>query len=435
MSVTGEVPYVEKEMTAMPLADKMRPKTLDEVAGQKHLLGENAPFRRIAESGRLPSLVFYGPPGTGKTTIADIIAHMGGKSLYKVNATVASTGEVKDILARTDTLMNAGGIVLYIDEIQYFNKKQQQSLLEYVEDGRVTLICSTTENPYFIIYTALLSRATVFEFRSVPAAEILPVLERGLAFLNAEASLSKTCPAETLDVIASGCGGDVRKALTALENTYFASGDTLEAETARELTQRSGMRFDTSGDEHYDLLSAFQKSIRGSDENAAVFYLARILEGGDLLSACRRLMVCACEDVGLAYPMAATVVKSCVDIALAVGLPEAYLPLAEAVILLATSPKSNSAMCAYQAALEDIHAGRGTEMPSYLRDAHFAAGAQRGKAYRYPHDYPNGYVRQQYLPDELKDRVYYRFGRNRTEQAAREYRERLLREADGKAGS
>ena len=386
MSVTGEVPYVEKEMTAMPLADKMRPKTLDEVAGQKHLLGKNAPFRRIAESGRLPSLVFYGPPGTGKTTIADIIAHMGGKSLYKVNATVASTGEVKDILARTDTLMNAGGIVLYIDEIQYFNKKQQQSLLEYVEDGRVTLICSTTENPYFIIYTALLSRATVFEFRSVPAAEILPVLERGLAFLNAEASLSKTCPAETLDVIASGCGGDVRKALTALENTYFASGDTLEAETARELTQRSGMRFDTSGDEHYDLLSAFQKSIRGSDENAAVFYLARILEGGDLLSACRRLMVCACEDVGLAYPMAATVVKSCVDIALAVGLPEAYLPLAEAVILLATSPKSNSAMCAYQAALEDIHAGRGTEMPSYLRDAHFAAGAQRGKAYRYPHD-------------------------------------------------
>ena len=423
MSVTGEVPYVEKEMTAMPLADKMRPKTLDEVAGQKHLLGKNAPFRRIAESGRLPSLVFYGPPGTGKTTIADIIAHMGGKSLYKVNATVASTGEVKDILARTDTLMNAGGIV------------QQQSLLEYVEAGRVTLICSTTENPYFTIYTALLSRATVFEFRSVPAAEILPVLERGLAFLNAEASLSKTCPAETLDVIASGCGGDVRKALTALENTYFASGDTLEAETARELTQRSGMRFDTSGDEHYDLLSAFQKSIRGSDENAAVFYLARILEGGDLLSACRRLMVCACEDVGLAYPMAATVVKSCVDIALAVGLPEAYLPLAEAVILLATSPKSNSAMCAYQAALEDIHAGRGTEMPSYLRDAHFAAGAQRGKAYRYPHDYPNGYVRQQYLPDELKDRVYYRFGRNRTEQAAREYRERLLREADGKAGS
>ena len=366
----------------MPLADKMRPRTLDEVAGQKHLLGENAPFRRIAESGRLPSLVFYGPPGTGKTTIADIIAHMGGKSLYKVNATVASTGEVKDILAQTGTLMNAGGIVLYIDEIQYFNKKQQQSLLEYVEDGRVTLICSTTENPYFTIYTALLSRATVFEFKSVPAAEIVPVLVRGLDALNAETNQAKTCPPETLDAIASGCGGDVRKALTALENTYFASDGVLEAETARGLTQRSGMRFDTSGDEHYDLLSAFQKSIRGSDENAAVFYLARILEGGDLLSACRRLMVCACEDVGLAYPTAATVVKSCVDIALAVGLPEAYLPLAEAVILLATSPKSNSAMCAYQAALEDVRAGRGAEMPSYLRDAHFAAGAVRDPHYR-----------------------------------------------------
>ena len=259
------------------------------------------------------------------------------------------------------------------------------------------------------------------------------MLVRGLDALNAETNQTKTCPPETLDAIASGCGGDVRKALTALENTYFASDGVLEAETARGLTQRSGMRFDTSGDEHYDLLSAFQKSIRGSDENAAVFYLARILEGGDLLSACRRLMVCACEDVGLAYPTAATVVKSCVDIALAVGLPEAYLPLAEAVILLATSPKSNSAMCAYQAALEDVRAGRGAEMPSYLRDAHFAAGAVRGKAYRYPHEYPNGYVRQQYLPDELKDRVYYRFGRNRTEQAAREYRERLLREADGKA--
>ena len=235
----------------MPLADKMRPRTLDEVAGQKHLLGENAPFRRIAESGRLPSLVFYGPPGTGKTTIADIIAHMGGKSLYKVNATVASTGEVKDILAQTGTLMNAGGIVLYIDEIQYFNKKQQQSLLEYVEDGRVTLICSTTENPYFTIYTALLSRATVFEFKSVPAAEIIPVLVRGLDALNAETNQTKTCPPETLDAIASGCGGDVRKALTALENTYFASDGVLEAETARGLTQRSGMRFDTSGDEHY----------------------------------------------------------------------------------------------------------------------------------------------------------------------------------------
>ena len=415
----------------MPLADRMRPKTLDEIAGQKHLLGKGAPFRRIAESGVLPSLVFYGPPGTGKTTTADIIARMCQKSLYRVNATVASGSEVKNILAGTDTLLNAGGIVLYIDEIQYFNKKQQQSLLEYVEDGRVTLICSTTENPYFVIYTALLSRATVFEFKSVPRDEIIPVLKRGLEVLNSEYRTAKRCGPETLEAIAGACGGDVRKALTALENTFLASDELLEAGTARSLTQRSGQRFDTDGDEHYDLLSAFQKSLRGSDENAALFYLARLLEGGDLLSPCRRLMVTACEDVGLAYPMASVIVKSCVDIALAVGLPEAYLPLAEAVILVATSPKSNSAMLAYTAAAKDVADGRGTDMPPYLRDAHFSAGTERGKPYKYPHSFPNAYVRQQYLPDDLKDRVYYRFGANRTEQAAAEYREKLLRNAEG----
>ena len=306
-----------------------------------------------------------------------------------------------------------------------------ESLLEYVEDGRVTLICSTTENPYFVIYTALLSRATVFEFKSVPRDEIIPVLKRGLEVLNSEYRTAKRCGPETLEAIAGACGGDVRKALTALENTFLASDELLEAGTARSLTQRSGQRFDTDGDEHYDLLSAFQKSLRGSDENAALFYLARLLEGGDLLSPCRRLMVTACEDVGLAYPMASVIVKSCVDIALAVGLPEAYLPLAEAVILVATSPKSNSAMLAYTAAAKDVADGRGTDMPPYLRDAHFSAGAERGKPYKYPHSFPNAYVRQQYLPDDLKDRVYYRFGANRTEQAAAEYREKLLRNAEG----
>ena len=414
----------------MPLADKMRPRTLDEVAGQKHLLGENAPFRRIAESGRLPLLVFYGPPGTGKTTIADIIAHMGGKSLYKVNATVASTGEVKDILAQTGTLMNAGGIVLYIDEIQYFNKKQQQSLLEYVEDGRVTLICSTTENPYFTIYTALLSRATVFEFKSVPAAEIIPVLVRGLDALNAETNQTKTCPPETLDAIASGCGGDVRKALTALENTYFASDGVLEAETARGLTQRSGMRFDTSGDEHYDLLSAFQKSIRGSDENAAVFYLARILEGGDLLSACRRLMVCACEDVGLAWPQIIPIVKAAVDTALMVGLPEARINLAQAVVLLASCPKSNASYMALEQASADLKGRKIEDVPAHLKDSHYSGAAKlgRGLDYKYPHAY-GGYVTQQYLPDDLYQEgvKYYHPTENGSEASFKKYLEELER--------
>ena len=427
MSVTGEVPYVEKEMTAMPLADKMRPKTLDEVAGQKHLLGKNAPFRRIAESGRLPSLVFYGPPGTGKTTIADIIAHMGGKSLYKVNATVASTGEVKDILARTDTLMNAGGIVLYIDEIQYFNKKQQQSLLEYVEDGRVTLICSTTENPYFIIYTALLSRATVFEFRSVPAAEILPVLERGLAFLNAEASLSKTCPAETLDVIASGCGGDVRKAVTAVELLYQSAKPKdgvlyVTSEDALQLAQRSAMRYDRDGDEHYDLLSALQKSIRGSDPDAAVYYLGRLLVAGDLLSPCRRLLVIASEDIGLAYPQAIAITKACVDAAVQLGLPEARLPLAEAAILLATAPKSNASHNAIIAAMEDIQRGAMGSIPRHLQNVHAdSAGQEREQGYLYPHVFPHHYVKQRYLPEELGEKHYYEYGDNKTEQAAKRY--------------
>ena len=414
-----------------PLADEIRPQTLDQVAGQKHLLGPGALLRRLIEGGTSANMIFYGPSGTGKTTIASIIAKRTEKALYHLNATTASLQDVKAIIADVDTMLAPNGVLLYLDEIQYFNKKQQQSLLEYVEDGRVTLICSTTENPYFVIYTALLSRATVFEFKSVPRDEIIPVLKRGLEVLNSEYRTAKRCGPETLEAIAGACGGDVRKALTALENTFLASDDLLEAGTARSLTQRSGQRFDTDGDEHYDLLSAFQKSLRGSDENAALFYLARLLEGGDLLSPCRRLMVTACEDVGLAYPMASVIVKSCVDIALAVGLPEAYLPLAEAVILVATSPKSNSAMLAYTAAAKDVADGRGTDMPPYLRDAHFSAGAERGKPYKYPHSFPNAYVRQQYLPDDLKDRVYYRFGANRTEQAAAEYREKLLRNAEG----
>lgn len=406
----------------MPLADRARPHTFDEMAGQKHLLAKNAPFRRIIESGHLPSLVFYGPPGTGKTTAADIVAAVCGKQFHKINATVASISEVKEILTSSYSLLSTDGILLYIDEIQYFNKKQQQSLLEYVEDGRVTLICSTTENPYFALYGALLSRSTVFEFKPIAPEELIPTLRRALDILNSDNGTSKTCSDKTLRDIASCCGGDARKAIGGLENIYYASGDELLPELATELVSRSGMRLDRDGDEHYDLLSAFQKSIRGSDQDAAIFYLARLLEGGDLLSPCRRLLVIASEDIGLAYPNAAAIVKSCVDSALQLGLPEASLPLSEAVIFLATAPKSNSAYMAYAAACEAIAAGKGMRVPEHLRDTH-RPGAEGG--YVYPHQFPNHYVEQQYLPDDLVGTVFYEYGKNKTEQAAAEYAMRV----------
>ena len=410
-----------------PLADEIRPQTLDEVAGQKHLLGEGALLRRLIESGTSANLIFYGPSGTGKTTIANIIAKKTEKALYHLNATTASLQDVKNIIADVDTMLAPNGILLYLDEIQYFNKKQQQSLLEFMENGKITLIASTTENPYFYIYNALLSRSTVFEFKPLTAEEAVPAVERALKIVSERSSLPFTWEDSVPMTVARACGGDVRKAVNAVELLYLSARPmdgalVVTRDDALQLAQRSAMRYDREGDEHFDLLSALQKSIRGSDPDAAIYYLGRLLVAGDLLSPCRRLLVIAAEDVGLAYPQAIVVTKACVDAALQIGLPEARLPLAEAAVLLATAPKSNSAHNAIIAAMADIESGRVGEIPRHLKNVHAdSAGTGKVPAYKYPHNYPHHYIKQRYLPEELGDTVYYEYGENKTEQAARQY--------------
>ena len=415
-----------------PLADRLRPQTLDEVVGQQHLLAPGKSLRCIIESGNIPNMIFYGPSGVGKTTVARIIASQTKKRLHKLNGTNASLADIKAIVDELDSIIGYNGVLLYLDEIQYLNKKQQQSLLEYIEDGRITLIASTTENPYFYIYNAVLSRSTVFEFKSVPPEEVEKAVERG--FHVAEADLDGPLLIEdgVVSHIARSCGGDVRKALNTVELLTLASAHTDEGRRislslAEELSQRSAMRYDREGDEHYDIVSAYQKSMRGSDPDAAIHYLARLLEAGDLPSACRRLMVCACEDVGLAYPQIIPIVKAAVDAALQVGLPEARLCLADAVILVATAPKSNTAHNAINAAMEDLKAGRSGPIPRTLQNKHFDGedAAVKGQFYQYPHDFPNRWVDQQYLPDALKDRIYYEYGDNKIEQAAKAYWDRI----------
>ena len=414
-----------------PLADEIRPQTLDEVVGQRHLLGEGAVLRRLIESGTSANMVFYGPSGTGKTTVANIIAKRTSKRLYRLNATTASLQDVKDIIADVGTLMAPGGILLYLDEIQYFNKKQQQSLLEFMENGSLTLIASTTENPYFYVYSALLSRSTVFEFKSVTPPEVCPAVERALAIQKERMPLPLEWEAGVPLQIATACGGDVRKAISAVELLCQAALPAdgrflLTSEDASQIAQRSAMRYDRDGDAHYDILSALQKSIRGSDPDAAVHYLGRLLEAGDLLSPCRRLLVIAAEDIGLAYPQAIVVTKACVDAAVQLGLPEARLPLAEAAILLATAPKSNSAHDAINAAMSDLKKGRSGDIPRQLQNVHAdTTGFDNRQNYLYPHDFPNHWVEQQYLPDALKNTRYYEYGENKTEQAAKAYWERI----------
>ena len=418
-----------------PLADKIRPKTLTDVVGQEHILAEGKPLRKIIDSGTVPNMIFYGPSGVGKTTVARIIAENCGMSLYKLNGTNASISDIKDVVADIGTFGSENGILLYLDEIQYLNKKQQQSLLEYIENGDITLIASTTENPYFSVYNAVISRSTVFEFKPVTAEQLIPAIKRGFRIIAEESGNTINVTDDVCRSIAYGCGGDVRKAMNTVELCVLC-GDisdgtvTVTEESLSVLVQRSNMRYDRDGDQHYDILSALQKSIRGSDENAALHYAARLIEAGDIISLCRRLLVIAAEDVGLAYPQAIVVTKVCVDSALQLGLPEARIPLAEAIILLATAPKSNSAESAIDAALADVRSCDALDFPRHLQNKHFdGKGADVvGQHYIYPHDYPNHYVKQQYLPDALTDRVYYNFGENKTEQAALMYRKKIINE-------
>ncbi len=410
-----------------PLADLLRPKTLDEVYGQAHILGQGAVLRRLIESGKIPNMIFYGPSGTGKTTVANIIAEQTNRTLFKLNATTASTADIKNIVSQLDTFMAPNGVLLYLDEIQSFNKKQQQTLLEYIENGKITLIASTTENPYFYVFNAILSRSTVFEFKQIDAAAALQAIRRAVSFLEERTALKAQPEDGALEYIAGACGGDIRKAMNAVEVLFSAGrpeGDILPLtlEDAKTVTQKSAMRADREGDNYFDLLSALQKSIRGSDPDAAVHYLARLLEAGQMQAACRRLMVIAAEDVGLAYPMIIPIVKSCVDMALMIGMPEARIPLGDAAVLMATSPKSNTGHIALDEALADVRRGKVGDFPRHLQNVHADTYTmEREQGYLYPHNFPNRWVKQQYLPDELVGTRYYEYGDNKLEQAAKQY--------------
>ncbi|MBQ4320960.1 MAG: replication-associated recombination protein A [Oscillospiraceae bacterium] len=417
-----------------PLADEIRPRSLDDVVGQEHILGSGGLLRRIIRSGKIPNLIFYGPSGCGKTTVANIIAAETNRTLHKLNATTAGISDIRAVINDLDTMMAPEGVLLYLDEIQYFNKKQQQSLLEFIEDGRITLIASTTENPFFYVYNAILSRSTVFEFKALTAQSVRPAVERAIAIMGERLNVTVRPEEGVVSHICASCGGDVRKAINAVEILFsaaVASDDgnlVLTLEDAGAVSQKSAMRYDREGDDHFDILSALHKSCRGSDPDAAIHYLARLLEAGDLISPCRRLLCVAAEDVGLAYPQAISIVKACVDSALQLGLPEARLPLAEAVILLCTAPKSNTAMLAIDKASADIRQGKSGNIPRELQNVHAdSAGQEREQGYLYPHDYPGRWVRQQYLPDELRGVKYYEYGENKTEQAAKAYWEGIKR--------
>ena len=416
----------------IPLADRLRPTCIEEMVGQEHLLGENKPLRNIIKSGLIPNLIFYGPSGLGKTTLAQIIAKNTDRVFKSLNATTCSTADIKDIYSQVNTLLAPNGILLYLDEIQYFNKRQQQTFLEFIENGKITLIASTTENPYFYIHNAILSRSTAFEFKPVKCESMKKAIIRAFNFLEDETGADFIYEEAIIQTIASSVGGDVRKAINCVELSAISAeikGNKriINLKTVKDLVQNIGLKYDRGGDEHYDILSAFQKSMRGSDSSAAIYYLARLLSTSDLISACRRLLICACEDVGLAYPQIIPIVKSCVDSAMQVGLPEAEIPLANAVILVCNAPKSNSAYKAINEAMSDIQKGKVYPIPRHLQNKHFdgADNQNKGQFYNYPHDYENSWVEQQYLPDEIKDVKYYKYGKNKIEQAFKSYWDKI----------
>ena len=413
---------------APPLSDKIRPSSIEDIVGQEHLLGKGKLLRNIIDSETLPNMIFYGPSGVGKTTLAKILAKHTSKRLFKLNATTASTADIKDIIAQIDTFTAPNGILLYLDEIQYFNKKQQQTILEFIETGKITLIASTTENPSFYIYNAILSRSVIFEFKFVNSNEIKKALIRVIKFIEKEEKVKVIASDDVLDYIATLAAGDVRRAINFLElcnlsSTIKNKSKKISLDTATQLNFSGNIRYDKAGNEHYDTLSAYQKSMRGSDPNAAIYYLARLLSSGDLISACRRLMVCVCEDVGLAYPQIIPIVKSCVDIAMQVGLPEARIPLADAVIMVCLAPKSNSAYAAINNAMSDISSGKIFPFPRQLQNNHCDASdvKNKGQFYLYPHDFENHWVAQEYLPKELKNTKYYIPDKNKTESSFNSY--------------
>ena len=414
-----------------PLADELRPTELDEVYGQDHILGPDGMLRRIIASGKVPNLIFYGPSGTGKTTVANIIADKTQRRLYKLNATTASTADIKQIVSELDTLLAPNGVLLYLDEIQSFNKKQQQTLLEHIENGKITLIASTTENPYFYVFNAILSRSTIFEFKQITPEAAEQAVTRAVRYMERKLALTVEAEDGALRYIATCCGGDIRKAINAIEVLFAAAVPedgvlSLTLEDAKAVTQRSAMRYDRDGDTHFDCLSALMKSLRGSDPDAALHYLARLLEAGDLPGACRRLLCSASEDIGLAYPQAVPIVKACVDSALQLGLPEARLPLAEAAIFLATCPKSNSGVIAIDRAISDVRKGKAGPIPRELQNVHAdGAGFEREQGYLYPHSFPNHWVKQQYLPDVLRNAHYYDYGDSRYEQSCKAFWEKI----------
>ena len=416
-----------------PLADRIRPEKIEDFVGQSHLISPDKLLYKIIKSGNISNMIFYGPSGTGKTTMANIAAKKCNKRLYKLNATNASVSDIKAIIGDIGTIGSENGILLYLDEIQNFNKKQQQSLLEVIENGSVTLIASTTENPYFYVYNAILSRSAVFEFKPLEQNDIERALLRGVDILEKELNLKIEFEENSLSAIAQTCGGDVRKSLNALEMCVKASDLTesgnikIGKDMVEQASSKKAFRYDRDGDSHYDVLSGFQKSIRGSDADAALHYLARLIKAGDLASITRRLMVIASEDIGMAYPMAVSVVKSCVDSAIQLGFPEARIPLAQAVILLSTAPKSNSVVCAVDEALSDVESGLFGEIPEHLKDAHYGGAKKlgRGLEYKYPHNYKNNYVKQEYLPKSLRGRKYYNPSDNKNENAIKKYWEEI----------